>query len=231
MKAARKGGFSAPPKPATGASVSTPMTAIVATTKASGADAGRHDDEALHRKGIKKMPGERRAHREAEDHHHPHGRRGGGAALRRDARRQHGEHRRAGGAGAHADQKKGEGGERQARGEVCRGKRSGERCADRRRAPAPPCRRRSRACGGRRRRRHSPRRGAEPASRNARRRAAPGTKAGNASSTTITRLMVEVIRTTTAPSAVWTSPSRIMPDQASGGAFIRCPLSSAWRRR
>ena len=44
---------------------------------------------------------------------------------------------------------------------------------------------------------------------------APGRIAGIASSTTITRLSVEVVRTTIAPRPVWTRPSRTMPNQDS----------------
>ena len=46
----------------------------------------------------------------------------------------------------------------------------------------------------------------------------PGIIAGSASSTTMTRLRVEVVSTTIAPSAVCTRPSRTMPSQPSGAA-------------
>ena len=45
---------------------------------------------------------------------------------------------------------------------------------------------------------------------------APGRMAGIASSTTITLLSVEVVRTTIAPRPVWTSPSRTMESHERG---------------
>lgn len=94
------------------------------------AHAGGDEDKALHRERIEEMAGERGAHREAEDHHHPDRGGGGRAALRRDSRRQHREHRGACRAGAHADEKKCERGERKAGGEIGRSERGGERRAD-----------------------------------------------------------------------------------------------------
>ena len=52
---------------------------------------------------------------------------------------------------------------------------------------------------------------------------APGSVAGSASSTTMTRFRVEVVSTTIAPSAVWTSPSRTIPSQPSVAAVIVRP--------
>ena len=59
----------------------------------------------------------------------------------------------------------------------------------------------------------------------------PGIIAGSASSMTITRFKVEVVSTTTAPSAVWTRPSLTMPNQESGeGAAPIMPTSPPAQR-
>lgn len=103
-------------------------------------DRGCHRDEAGRRERLEEMPGERRRHREAEDHHDPDGRRGGGATLWCDVRREEREDRRAGSASPDAEEEKTRRREREAKDRMAREQRGGEggsRAAERKHPHAP----------------------------------------------------------------------------------------------
>ena len=175
------------------ASLDAPHTAM-AQDNGRDSDTAGDRDQPQRRERIEHMAGDGRGHDEARDHHHPdEGRRRGAAPSARCAwpaaptatcRRRR---RRA------PIRQKRDDGERNAEQRMRRHPRRRRRRRAGRRSRAPPCRRRSRAFAGLPDPSHGPRPAGKPAAHSESQPARPAAIAGIASSTTITRLSVEVV--------------------------------------